>query len=355
MNIPKARKLPSGSWRIQMRLNGESVSITEPTEKQCTKTAQLIKAEYLAGKRVKQNADAADKPAPVTLYQAIDRLIESKQNVLSPATIRNYRGIQNTRFQSSMSLPLEECDQEYWQNAVNAEAPTCSAKTLLNAWRFVAGAITQQTGQRFQIRLPQVVRREHEFLDPDQIETFVSAVHGKTYEIAALLALCSLRRSEIKALRWQDVDMKNRIVHIRGSMVYNENGVLTRLDTNKNTTSRRDVPMIPQLYDALQAAEKNKQDDPVVPLSYNAIFSGINRTCKNAGLPEVGIHGLRHSFASLAYHLGMPEKIAMQIGGWSDNQTMHKIYTHVAQADLLSAQNAMLSYYDKMLTKTLTD
>ena len=48
----------------------------------------------------------------------------------------------------------------------------------------------------------------------------------------------------------------------------------------------------------------------------------------------MGVHGLRHSFASLAYHLQIPEKIAMEIGGWSDDGTMRKIYTHLAQKDI---------------------
>ena len=66
----------------------------------------------------------------------------------------------------------------------------------------------------------------------------------------------------------------------------------------------------------------------------NERFWRINEICKAHGLPEVGVHGLRHSFASLAYHLQIPEKIAMEIGGWSDDGTMRKIYTHLAQKDI---------------------
>ena len=64
------------------------------------------------------------------------------------------------------------------------------------------------------------------------------------------------------------------------------------------------------------------------------IYKRINEICATNGLPKVGNHGLRHSFASLAYHLQIPEKIAMEIGGWADDGTMHKIYTHLAQKDI---------------------
>ncbi len=61
----------------------------------------------------------------------------------------------------------------------------------------------------------------------------------------------------------------------------------------------------------------------------------------------MGVHGLRHSFASLAYHLNMPEKVAMQIGGWSDRETMSKIYTHLAQMDISKYETQMTDFYKK--------
>ena len=41
----------------------------------------------------------------------------------------------------------------------------------------------------------------------------------------------------------------------------------------------------------------------------------------------------------------MPEKIAMEIGGWADATTMHKIYTHIARADIKRYQTAMTQFY----------
>ena len=343
MIIPTPRRVSSGKWYINMRLGGESVSVTENTKTACIKRAQLIKAEYLVGRRA-----AEPERRSCTLTEALDRYIAARASILSPATIRNYRGYQESRFQDVMEADVWECDEYFWQSAVNRESRSCSARTLKNAWSLMASAIYTETRQRFQIHLPQVIRSEHPWLTPEEVKIFVEAIRGRSYETAALLALCSLRRSEIKALRWQDIDLKRSLVHVRGSMVYNEAEVLVRLDTNKNPQSRRDVPMIPQLYDVLKASGKHAPSDPVVPLSFNAIFSGINRTCSANGLPEVGIHGLRHSFASLAYHLGLSEKVAMQIGGWADQGTMHKIYTHIAQDEALLAGNVMQEFYRNM-------
>ena len=336
IKVPTPRKLPSGNWFIQLSVNGKRISVTEPTEKACIARAMAIKEELL------EPVDRSQKP---TLSVAIDRYIESRQNVLSPATIKGYRTVQKHRFQAAMSRQINAYDENGWQRLVNAEAKIVSAKTLQNSWRFISSVICEETGNRYKVRLPQVVSDPREFLDPDQIPVFVEAVHGTKYEIPALMALCSLRRSEILAVKWSDVDLTAGTIQVRGSMVPDENNELVYKKENKNRTSRRTVPIVvPQLKTALSAAA-GRPDDFVVTMHPSAILNGINRVCEKANLPQVGIHGLRHSFASLAYHLNMPEKIAMQIGGWGDDATMRKIYTHVANKDLTKYKDIMSTYF----------
>ena len=101
--------------------------------------------------------------------------------------------------------------------------------------------------------------------------------------------------------------------------------------------------MIPELLAALEAVED--KSGPVVRCNPNTIYHQINRVCARNGLPQVGTHGLRHSFASLGYHLGVPELEMMQLGGWADNQTMIRIYTHSANADRVKAENAMAGFF----------
>lgn len=339
MQVPKPRRLPSGNWFIQMRLNGESVSVTEATEKQCVKSAQLIKAEYLAGKRV------AGKKTPKSLCEAVDAYISARENVLSPSTIRGYRTIQRTRFQEYMQKRIDSITD--WQCVVNDESALCGAKTLHNAWMLVSAVIKQETGVFPAVTLPQVPKSNRKYLTPKQIETFVEALRGTSVEIPALLGLCSLRCSEILGLRWSNVDLEKGIVRIRGAAVRGEDGKLKYKDTNKNAASGRTVPIMPQLVDALRAVSGYAPDDFVVCCSQQSIYTRVNTVCRNAGLPEIGVHGLRHSFASLAYHLDIPYKVAMEIGGWSDDTTMQKIYTHIAQEDVTQGADMLVNFYRK--------
>ena len=181
------------------------------------------------------------------------------------------------------------------------------------------------------------------WLTPEQVTDFVAAVKGSNIEIPALLALSSLRCSELLDLKWTDIDLQKGIIRVSGSAVYDEDGNLIHKKENKNSTSRRTVPIIPPLQEALCAA--THKGEYVVTLTPNWIYKSINALCADHGLPLVGIHGLRHSFASLAFHLNMPEKVAMQIGGWSNDATMKKIYTHLSQADVTKHANAFTSFF----------
>lgn len=353
MKIPKARKLSSGNYFIRLRLGDEEIYITETSEKACIRQAQFIKSEYLAGKRQKK-----EKHEAITLAEACENFIESRKNALSPSTIRGYRYIIKNRFQALMPRIAREITESEWIIAVNTEAALCAPKTLKNSWGFIASVLRKELKMiPPDVTLPQIPPNERPFLSAEQIKTFVDAIKGTEVEIPALLGLSSMRRSEICALRWENIDLKNRLIHIKGAAVYDETDVLVQKKTNKNTSSTRTIPiMMDELYHALCAA---KQPRGLVVTCYpNVIRNRINRICEQNGLPKVGTHGLRHSFASLAKHLGMPEQLTMQIGGWSDYQTMRKIYTHISQKDAESYKNAMASFYNtgqETAIKTATD
>ena len=337
MKVPEPRKLESGTWFIQLRLNGVSVPVSASTEKECRRAAELIKAEHRAGKRQIQKV----KSDP-TLRQAIDEYIKARSNTLSSSTIRGYEIIRDNRFKSVMDKKLS--DIKDWQKICNAEAKNLSAKSIKNSWYLVASVLKEQGAEVPNIKMPQVVSHEHAYLDPEQIQTFIAAVKGEKCEIAALLALSSLRCSELCAVDWENIDLEKQSILVSGAMVQGQNNQFVTKPTNKSKSARRYVPiMIPALASALSAVEDKTGN--VVTQRPNTIYRQINKVCADNNLPLVGVHGLRHSFASLAYHLDMPEKVAMQIGGWSDRETMSKIYTHLSQKDVSKYGDEMKQFY----------
>lgn len=198
MKTPTAKKLPSGSRYVRVRIDGQDVSITRPTEKEALAEAMAVKAGLSQHKKDLQNND-------LTVLQAMNDYIESRRSVLSPATIRGYCIIRDNRFQSVSKMKIRSISRERWQQLVNIEARQVSAKTLKNAWGFVSSVIRAATGESMTVRLPQVVPQNRPFLEPEEIPTFLEAIIGDPAEIIALLALSSLRRSEIMALNWKRI------------------------------------------------------------------------------------------------------------------------------------------------------
>lgn len=334
MKKPVAKQLPSGAWFCRVRIDGRDISITRDDKDIAESEALAIKTGIL---------QAEKKSRRKTLTTAIDEYIDARRNILSPATIRGYKIIQDNRFQSMMKKDITIITQNQWQRAVNIEAKMVNAKTLTNSWRFIASVIAEATGQRITVRLPQIIPAERPWLTPEQIPKFVEAVKGDKAEIPALLALSSLRRSEIVGLRWSDVDLDNGVLMVNGSAVPDENHKIVYKRETKNTTSRRVVPIIPPLQKALERTDPH--GEYVVSFHPATVMNQVNRVCEKNNLPKVGLHGLRHSFASLAYHLGMPEKVAMEIGGWANDQTMHKIYTHISEKSVSTAAKAFTSFF----------
>ena len=316
MKIPEPKRLKSGTWFLQMRLNGVSVPVTGVSRKECIRSAELIKAEYRNKKRVISNSE-------LTLKEACENYIARKEKQgRSPETIRGYDVILNNRFQTAMDKKVREIKN--WQKLYDADAKSLSAKTMQNTWSFIKSACKTECGIELPvIEMAKPKQTEHLFLEPDQIKTFVSAAKTHKHAIAMLLHLSSCRASEVRGLVWDKVDLKNKRIHIHGSMVRDKNNQLVSKSENKTEGSTRYIPIfIPELEEALKAVPENLRVGYVVRARANTIYNAINKLCRENSLPEVGTHGLRHSFASLCYSLDVPLKVTMAIGGWDDINTV---------------------------------
>ena len=337
MKMPKARQLPSGAWFCRVRVDGKDISITRPTEKEAVAEAVAVKYGIVESKKNHINKK-------VTLEQAITEYIDARKGFRSPSTIYGYERYKKNTFHSMMHCNVFTTTDEQWQAAIKEEKRLGrSPKYIENAWSLVASAIEEVTQRRPKVMLYPKEKNERPFLEPEEIDIFVAAIKDQPLEIPALLCLSSLRRSEMLALKWDKVDFKKKIIYVHGARVRGEDGLVDKKQ-NKNDKSRRAVPIIPPLLEALKKAPRN--GEYVSPMTGDLTLTRINQICEANGLPQVGLHGLRHSFASLAYHLGIPEMIAAEIGGWKDLATMHKIYTHLAQRDIAKRSQDFSDYFD---------
>lgn len=329
VRVPVPRR-KGNTWYAQILSDGERTYVSAGSEEEYYAKARAVKSGLLATK----------KAAPrLTLGTAIDNYIKDNDAVLSPSTINSYKSYRETRFADYMEDDVSEIN---FQQMVNAETKLVKPKTVHNAWRLVTAALAHAGCPRVQVNLPQKHKADRPWLDYQQIQTFISVLHGKPYELGALLALNGLRRSELLHLTSDDVDLTNGIIHVRGASVIGLNNKLTDKNTNKNTTSARDVHIaIPRLNELI--CGKNGK---LITTNPTTLYGLINKLCKKHGLPEVGVHGLRHSYISLCFHLGWDMKTVMREGGYSNTQTVNEVYRHLAAQDANDDIKRMQNFYN---------
>lgn len=344
MKIPKIRKLDSGTYFCQLRLGGESVSITAPTETECRHLAELEKAKYLAG--VEKNRIINKQ---LTLGKIIDKYIAKYEKVLSPSTVRGYNTIRKNRFKDYMDVPLKNIKD--WQRIIDDELRLSSEHTVKNAWGLVTASMAESGLPIPRVKLAKVPVKDTGFLDPDEIKLFLKAAEGDDAEIEMLLELHGLRESEcMYVVRNNGIDIKKNVIRVSGALVPDKNHKFVTKATNKNATSTRTVPiMIPRLSKLVK--DKQEAGESIETHSASALLSHVHKTCRRAGITDCGNHSLRKSFASLCFSQGIPDRQIQEWCGWSDYETMHRIYIRMNSADKDKNKKTVTDFFKSTTVK----
>lgn len=193
---------------------------------------------------------------------------------------------------------------------------------------------------------PRVRTPEMKTWTRDEVRRFLSHVRRDRYYVAWFLAVMTgLRRGELLGLRWRDVDLEAGRLQIRQTLVATGNVVLW--SEPKTRGSRRVVVLPPDAIDMLRAhaslqdREKpawsadnigcdvvfTKPDgSPVHPDRFTRWFA---RHARDAGLPHIRLHDLRHTFATLALEAGIHAKVVSEMLGHSNIVITLETYSHV--------------------------
>lgn len=328
VRVPKPTHKGS-AWYATVMVDGQRTYVSGESEEEYYAKAQAVKTRQLAIKK------AAPK---MTLGTAIDNYINDNDAVLSPSTINAYRSYRKTRFKDYMDDDVEQIN---YQRMINEECKKVSPKTVHNAYRLVTASLKHANILIPEINLPQKRKTERPWLDYQQISILLDKCKGKPYELGILLGLHGLRRSEILHLTSDDIDTERGLIYVRGASVIGENNKLTDKATNKTTSSTRTVNIvIPRLNDVVVG-----KNGKLITTNPTTMYSLINRLCEKNGLPQVGVHGLRHSYISLCFHLGWNMQTVMQQGGYSNPQVVNEVYRHLAAQDANADIQRMKDFY----------
>lgn len=346
MKVPEPRRLPSGTWFVQLRLGGESVPVTAPTEKECRDTAALIKAEYKAGKRTVQKQEN-----DITLAQAIDKYIASRRNRLKDRTVEQYEYIRDFRFQSIMQLPLSKITNAKLDKALEEELQkpsrkggTVSPKTVTDAYMLIASVLHKYAPSiDTNVDLPEIQRTFPELIPPAEI---FRAVKGTDVELPTLLAMwLSLSMSEIRGLTKSKSIRKNKLYIVE--TVVDVKGKPVRKAGGKEETRPRVFDIPPYLQKLLDDVD----GDIIETRSGHAVYMRFQKVLEQAGLPKMKFHALRHINASIMADIGIPSPVAQERGGWKTDSTMKAVYTHTFDSSRREADKRINEYFENNVLK----
>ena len=325
IRIPKPKKRKDG-YSAQIMVDGKRETVSGKTEAEYRKNAEALKRKEIEIKSSK------------TLKSIITDYINSNSATLSPSTIRGYDQILRCRFTDYINLPVNRID---YQKLINDEAKKYAPKTVKNSWGLVTSSLNYaKIEYPDDINLPAIPESDEDFLDHQQVKVFLKAIKGDSCEVPALLALHSLRASEMYHLKASDISQKNGIT-VRGATVRNKENQWIDKDTNKNRTSTRTVPIIiPRLLEIIPESGR------IVIPRQTTVREHIEIACLNNRLPVVTLHDLRRTFASLAAYLKWQEETICAVGGWKPGSSVvHKIYIKVSNKAISEDAKRMKNYY----------
>ncbi len=321
--MPKAKKLPSGSWRVQVyagkALDGKPIreSFTAPTKKE---------AEYLAAQWQLQRSA---RPEDYTVAEAISAYIEAKSAILSPSTVQKYKSLARTYYAAIASTPLRRLTSAQIQSYLNTIAAEKSPKTVSCVYGLLTATLALYApDQAYHVHLPRRIPHEITIPTPEDVARMIDAADDVFRPVLVIASSMGLRRGEISALTWSDV--QGSALRINKGYIKTDEKIWV-LHAPKSNAGIRTVEIPPIAKKYLTRPGEAADDDLIIPLTTDAITRRFERMMTSLGMPY-RFHSLRHYYDSVLLSLGVPDKYIMQRMGHATPAMTKQVYQHVMQS-----------------------
>ena len=362
--MANAKKLESGSWRTQVYshtdiINGKKIRRYESFTADTKKESEYLAAEFAHNKRRKS------KPGNLTVGEAIDKYIELKDGVLAPSTIASYRRMRRCNLQGLMCVKIKDVDKGIVQNEVNKEAKLVSertgkplsAKTIANAHGLVYSALDMFAPEIIlKTTLPSRQKRISEL---PLAEDVFALVVGTNLERPCMLSMwLSYSMSEIMGIKVSAISndgyitIKEVVVEVEGKSTPK-----SRTKEFERTRRAKVPPYILALIKKEPTYIKHKQDGTdgyLFTIQGRALYKRFVRRQKKMGFPHMRFHDLRGLNASVMLKLKIPDKYAMERGGWKTDHVMKEVYQKTLSDERLVVDSQINAYFEGIVSKEIS-
>lgn len=338
--MAKAKKLPSGNWRVQVYTHTDSdgkrhyESFTAPTKQQAE----------MAAMKFKNDLDR-NRAEDITIEQAVKHYIDTNEAVLSPSTINGYR-VDSRRFKSIANLKIRKLTSTDIQKFINSLVERgLSPKSIRNTWGLLLSSLRfSGVEQQFRIHLPPNPKKKKMAPENDQVMTLFNNASPMMKKAIMLAARHSLRRGEICGLKYKD--LVGDVLYVHSDMVKSADGhSWVHKEIPKTADSNREVYLSEQDLELIGTGEPENYIVPVVPTS---IGTNFDRLKKRTGI-NIRFHDLRVYFASISAAMGIPEVFTASQGGWKQNsQVLRDSYKRPISSINEGYARKLNAYFDSL-------
>ena len=196
------------------------------------------------------------------------------------------------------------------------------------------------------VRVPALQRREMRVWMPEEATRFLeNTKHHRLYAMFYLALTTSMRRGELLGLLWADVNLENARLRVRSSLVELNNKLV--FSEPKTQASKRTITLAADAVKVLEEhLERQKleaerqgsgwQDHDLVfpsesgtPMNSGNLVRTFKRLARAVGVPDIRVHDLRHTHASLLALKDVPPKVIADRLGHTNVGFTLQTYTHV--------------------------
>jgi len=334
--------------------------------------------------RIRQLEEQAALTAgePRTLRHVVLNFIADAERRLGRKTVERYRYMVPYFDATLMETPVSGIttlmlEREYWRlresggrRRKGSEPRPLSAKTVRGMAGLISAALNDavrlgliRSSPAGAVKLPPAESKERRSLSPEELERYFAAAAGHWIEpILRLAAATGMRRGELLALTWQDVDFSAGTITISKSLEQTRAGL--RIKETKTRTTRV-IRIGPSAVEALRL-QRSLQDEWRRELGsdyrdHGLVFSAPDggflkpdtttaeacRVAARAGLKGGGLHALRHTHGSMLLSAGLPlPAVSKRLGHANPNITA-AVYAHALPSDEERAAEA----FERVLRK----
>ncbi|WP_305455495.1 site-specific integrase [Bacillus mycoides] len=337
-------KDPMTGKRKQIRRRGFKTK-QEANEEMIKLKAEILTNEYL-------------EPTYMTYEKFMEEYFQERKNKLQKSTYTSHFALYQKTIKPKLGhFKLQEVTARHLQRFVNdlVDESHYAEDTIVLIFRIISASFKKaflvrlvKFNPTIGVTLPKVTRKEMRVWTLEQVTKFIDegrrVKYPTRYYIGYLMAvLTGMRQGELLGLRWKDVDIENGIVYIRQTLTVgrelkvgakNEASVrslhiptvlIEELESHKKLI-RQEKLIYGEDYTDLDLVLPTIHGRPLEPRSFRRAFYSLT---KHLELPQIRIHDLRHTHATVLIQQNINVKLISERLGHTDIGTTLNTYSHV--------------------------